>query len=65
MEEKITEAINDRLESEKYSLKFYLGSIPPDELERARQDALNTGILINQEIILFLIFCIKRYPRIG
>ena len=41
MEEKITEAINDKLESEKYSLKFYLGSISPDELERARQDALN------------------------
>ena len=41
MEEKITAATNDKLESEKYSLKFYLGSIPPDELERARQDALN------------------------
>ena len=41
MEEKITEATNDKLESEKYSLKFYLGSIAPDELERARQNALN------------------------
>ena len=40
MKEKVTEATNDTLESEKYSLKFYLGSIPPDELERARQDAL-------------------------
>ena len=41
MKEKVTEATNDRLESEKYSIKFYLGSIPPDELERAKQDALN------------------------
>ena len=41
MKEKVTEATNDRLESEKYSLKFYLGSIPPDELETAKQDALN------------------------
>ena len=41
MKEKVTEATNDRLESEKYSLKYYLGSIPPDVLERARQDALN------------------------
>ena len=41
MNKKITEATNDKLESEKYSIKFYLGSIPPDELERARQDALN------------------------
>ena len=41
MKEKVTEATNDKLESEKYSIKFYLGSIPPDELERARQDALN------------------------
>ena len=41
MEEKITETTNDRLESEKYSINFYLGSIPPDELERARQDVLN------------------------
>ena len=41
MKEKLTEATNDRLESEKYSIKFYLGSIPPDELERARKDALN------------------------
>lgn len=41
MKEKVTDATNDKLESDKYSLKFYLGSIPPDELERARQDALN------------------------
>lgn len=41
MKEKVTEAANDKLESEKYSIKFYLGSIPPDELERARQNALN------------------------
>lgn len=41
MKEKVTDATNDKLESEKYSIKFYLGSIPPDELERARQDALN------------------------
>ena len=41
MKEKVTEATNDKLVSENYSLKFYLGSIPPDELERARQDALN------------------------
>lgn len=41
MKEKVTEATNDKLESEKYSIKFYLGSIPPDELERAKQDALN------------------------
>lgn len=41
MKEKVTEATNDRLESDKYSLKFYLGSIPPDELEKAKQDALN------------------------
>lgn len=41
MKEKVTEATNDKLESEKYSIKFYLGSIPSDELERARQDALN------------------------
>lgn len=41
MKEKVTEATNDKLESEKFQLKFYLGSIPPDELERARQDALN------------------------
>lgn len=41
MNERVTEATNDKLESEKYSIKFYLGSISPDELERARQDALN------------------------
>ena len=41
MKEKVTDATNDKLESDKYSLKFYLGSIPPDELERAKQDALN------------------------
>lgn len=41
MKEKVTEATNDKLESEKYSLNFYLGSISPNELERAKQDALN------------------------
>ena len=41
MEEPISDFSNDRLESETFSLKFYLGSIPPDELERARLEALN------------------------
>lgn len=41
MEEKITDATNDKLESEKYSIKFYFGSISPEELEKAKKDALN------------------------
>ena len=41
MEDPISDYSNDQLESEKYSLKFYFGSIPPDELERAKQEALN------------------------
>lgn len=41
MENQLSDKVTDQLESEKYSLKFYLGSIPPDELEKARQNALN------------------------
>lgn len=41
MKEQLSETVNDQLEFEKYSLKFYFGSIPPDELERAKQEVLN------------------------
>ena len=41
MEDPISDYSNDQLESEKYSIRFYLGSTPPDELERAKQEALN------------------------
>jgi hypothetical protein len=41
MNEKITDSANDKLESEKYSLKFYFGAISPEELEKAKKDALN------------------------
>ena len=40
MEDPISDYSNDHLESEKYSLKFYFGPIPLDELEKAKQNAL-------------------------
>lgn len=41
MKEQLSDVSNDILESDKYFIKFYLGSVDPIELERAKQEALN------------------------
>lgn len=41
MKEQLSDSVNDQLESEQYTLKFYFGSIPPDEIEKAKKEALN------------------------
>lgn len=40
MKEQLSDTVNDQLESDKYSIKFFFGSTPPDEIERAKQEAL-------------------------
>ena len=41
MTEQLSDSVNDKLESEQYSLHFYFGPIPPTELEKAKKEALN------------------------